>query len=706
MMNRNALSIVLLGLCILLFAAGCRKMPPSAAGSVSVSEWLEQDPDSCLSYFSGKYPSLMRNQQYAEMEQLYAGILRAMPRHPKGGKDFGNRVGEIMLYYYNALMKQGKLDGSHRLTDSLLTSHHPYYAGALRPDLLGVSALCYLSQNLVEQADSLGALFLSLPPVEDPRRDARNCYNMVWSLEFGEMDADTLVHLAERAVRSCAKAGEGMLLKGEIYSYMGYLYWRTGALEKATGYIQEAIDWYTARPQVSRGGLMEAYNNLSRVYVSLRLLDKAIEANGKAVEISKSLDNWTLEELYRMRAACFGRAARQDSALYYVQKAIEATPPSVESYYLSNLYIDRLGYYYNACPDSIPWHLEECRALLKDTAVVDLERKNNLLVYYGMALRQTPGREREAVPYLEQSYRDFLAYDYPEGILLAGDELMRTYIKAGMPQRIPDIYITYIDTADSLQRADNINAAIGANIRYETGRKEQENRALAAEVALKQRTLVFSWLLVGLLATLIITGGYYLRQRQRYLRRVSEARFSQISGLLREQKELNRNNALLARELEDTSQELEKTSGELEKKSSELEKASGELERKSGELQNVSSRLNDILKQRTVSDLRRKISTELLNSDQEAEFRRSFTAMYPDYLVSLHRCCPDLTPTDELIAMLLLLELSNSEIAITLAISMNGVKKARSRLRQRLGLKTEVVLEEFLKEMYYKEGSC
>lgn len=678
MINRHALSIVLGGLCILLFAAGCRKTLPSSPGSASLSEWLAQAPDSCLSYFTGKYASFVRNKQYGEMEQLYGGILRAMPLHPKGGKDFDNKIGEILLYYYDALMKQGKLDGSHRLTDSLLASAHPYYTGTLRPDLLGISAMCYLSQNRVGKADSLGLLFLSLPSVEDPRRDARNCYNMVWSLEFGEMDADTLVHLAGRAVQSCRKAGDSMLLKGEIFSYMGYLYWRTGELEKATGYIQEAIDWYTARPQVSRGGLMEAYNNLSRVYVSLRLLDKAIEANGKAVEVSKSLGNWSLEEIYRMRAACFGRAARQDSALYYVQKAIEATPPSVESYYLSNLYIDRMGYYYNAHPDSIPWRLEECWALLKDTAIVDFERKNNLLVYYGMALRQTPGREREAVPYLEQSYRDFLAYDYPEGILLAGDELMRTYIKAGMLQRIPDVYITYIDTADSLQRADNINAAIGANIRYETGRKEQENRALAAEVALKQRTLVFTWLLVGLLAMLLLTGGYYLRQRQRYLRRVSEARLSQISGLLREQKELNRHNVLLARELEDTSLELEK---------------------KAGELQDVSSRLDGILKQKEVADIRVKISTALFNSDQEAEFRRNFTAVYPDYLVSLHRCCPDFTPTDELIAMLLLLELSNSEIALTLGISMNGVKKARSRLRQRLGLKKEVVLEDFLKEM-------
>lgn len=102
-------------------------------------------------------------------------------------------------------------------------------------------------------------------------------------------------------------------------------------------------------------------------------------------------------------------------------------------------------------------------------------------------------------------------------------------------------------------------------------------------------------------------------------------------------------------------------------------------------------------KQKATSNIRVKISTELLNSEKEAEFRHSFTAVYPDYLPSLHRLSADMTPTDELIAVLLLLELSYNEIALTLGISKNGMNKARSRMRQRLGLKSEIVLEEFLK---------
>lgn len=639
---------------ILMLAGGCRNIAVPT-DTAHIEEWLAESPDSCLSYFTGEYTSLCRQKKYNEMEQLYARILRAIPVHPKESKGLNYLTGKVISYYYDALMRQDKQENSHWLTDSLLNSSHLYYAQTMRPELLVASADFYLSQSLIERADSLGRLFLSLPPTDDARRDARNCYRMAWALEFGNIDTDTLLHLAERAVEYCRKADGKVDRKGEIYSYMGYLYWREGALEKATHYVQDAIDWYAVHPEASGEGLIETYSNLSRLYVSLRLFDKAIEANARALQLSKSLDNCTLKEVYRMRAACFEKAANQDSALYYVQKAIEATPASVAADYLPNLYIDRMGYYYSAHPDSIAYRLEECRHLLKDTANVGFERKNNLLIYYGMALRQTPGREREAVPYLEQSYRNFLAYDYPEGVLLAGDELMRTYIKAGMTDRIPKIYITYIDTADSLQHEDNANAAIGVNIRYETGRKEQENRALAAEVSLKQRTLSFTWILVGLLLALLVVGTLYVRQRQRYHRRVSDARLSQISGLLRTQQELQESNEALSAQLDSAS------------------------------------------KRKAVSDIRVKISTELFNSDKEAEFRRSFTAVYPDYLLALHKLSPDMTRTDELIAMLLLLDLSNQEIALTLGISKNGVNKARSRMRQRLGLSSEMVLEDFLK---------
>ena len=90
----------------------------------------------------------------------------------------------------------------------------------------------------------------------------------------------------------------------------------------------------------------------------------------------------------------------------------------------------------------------------------------------------------------------------------------------------------------------------------------------------------------------------------------------------------------------------------------------------------------------------------LVGPRRGANFRQSFKSLYPDYLPALRQHCPDLTRTDELIAMLLLLGQNNDEIALTLGISRAGINKARSRMRKRLGLvETGVVLEDFLKNI-------
>ena len=613
------------------------------------------------------------------MEQLYASVLRAMPEHPKGGKNMNYLMGWVLTYYYNALMYQDKADGSEFLTDSLLNSRHPYYAQVLRPELLAHSCKFYLAQNRMKQVDSIGHLFLSLPPTDDPRRDARTWHVMAYSLEFCSIDTKAPMQLMEHAVASCRKAEGKVGNEGEIYDYMGYLYWKNGEPEKAITAIQEAIDWYTARPGTPGDGLIECYNDLSQVYATLELFDKAIEANTLAVEASKKLDNWTLEEVYRLRAACFSNAGEKDSALFYIQEAIKATPKSAEKYFNLLLRINRLDYYYAAYPDSIAGQLDECRRLLKDTAHIDPFAQNYLYAYHGKALLRTPGHEQEGVEQLERSFRNFQTSHFPEGIISVGDELIHAYIRTGMPDRISSIYSLYTETSDSLRHRARANVAIGANVRYETGRKEQENLVLAAEVSLKQRTLIFTRLLVGLLFVILLVGGMYMRQRQRFLRQVSNARLSQISGLLQTQQELKEKN-----------ESLQGMQEELRQSNEALFEAKQELSRHNASL----------TQKKAVSNLRMKISTEIFNSDKEAEFRRSFTAFYPDYIPALHRLSPDITRTDELIAMLIILELSSDEIALTLGISKIGVNKARSRMRKRLGLAGDTKLEDFLKGIW------
>ena len=134
----------------------------------------------------GRYNTLYREGKIREMEQLYARILRSMPEHPEESDNVNYLVGLVLHYYYNALIHQDKADG--RLADSLLNSSHPYYATTMRPELLAASARFCQAQHRIAEMDSLGRIFLSLPPSGDPRRNAHTWYNMGWALENGDMD--------------------------------------------------------------------------------------------------------------------------------------------------------------------------------------------------------------------------------------------------------------------------------------------------------------------------------------------------------------------------------------------------------------------------------------------------------------------------------------------------------------------------------------
>lgn len=635
----------------LILAGGCRK---TAITADNIENWMAQSPDSCLTCYIHEYTSLYQQKKYPEIEQLYARILRAMPEHPKESKNLNYSVGTVLFYYNDAVAHQNK-EGDEQLIDSLLNSSHPYYSRTMRPELLAASAKNQHAQGRIEEMDSLGCLFLSLSPSDDVRRNARTWYNMAWALEYGNMDSDVFVRMMEYAVECCRKADKEVDGEGDIYSFMGYIYWKDGALEKATQCIQQAIDWYTLHPEAPREGLIETYVNLSRVYVTLRLFDKALEANTLAIETSQSLDNWTLGEIYRMRATTFEMASNVDSAFFYVQKAIENIPQASERTQIPKLRIDRLGYYFSAYRDSLAGQIDECFDLLKDSAILDFERKNNLLAFTGMALQQIPGREREGVRYLEESFHNFLAEDYHEGIFFSGDELIRSYINTGLTERISDVFSIYSETDDSLRIEDNMNAAIAANVRYETGRKEQENRALTAEVALKERSLVYTRVILGLSILLLFVATTLIVQYRRNRHRERENHQSEISRLLSAQQEVNRRNEALSQKLE-------------------------------------AAEHNEV-----IDNVRQQLNPSLLSGADETRFRQSFAALYPRYLPKLRNLCPEITKSDELVCMLIYLKQNTDEISLALGISRASVNSARSRIRKKLGLQKEDSLEEALR---------
>lgn len=91
-----------------------------------------------------------------------------------------------------------------------------------------------------------------------------------------------------------------------------------------------------------------------------------------------------------------------------------------------------------------------------------------------------------------------------------------------------------------------------------------------------------------------------------------------------------------------------------------------------------------------------------MSDEREVRFRRSFNALNPRFLKELHRLCPALTKTDELLCMLIALGKDTKEISLVMGIAKESVLTSRSRLRKKLGLEKDDSLEKVVERIRKK----
>jgi len=83
-----------------------------------------------------------------------------------------------------------------------------------------------------------------------------------------------------------------------------------------------------------------------------------------------------------------------------------------------------------------------------------------------------------------------------------------------------------------------------------------------------------------------------------------------------------------------------------------------------------------------------------LRADDKWEmFQKWFNELFPNFYLNLQNRFPELTPSDYRLLSLMKLNLKNKDMALRLGISIEGVKKSKQRLRKKLNLDLDTVLE-------------
>ena len=89
----------------------------------------------------------------------------------------------------------------------------------------------------------------------------------------------------------------------------------------------------------------------------------------------------------------------------------------------------------------------------------------------------------------------------------------------------------------------------------------------------------------------------------------------------------------------------------------------------------------------------------ILKESGEVKFRQCFELLYPLFLPRLREKVPSVSRREELLSMLIALKQDNKNIAELLAIAPRSVLMLRHRFRQKIGMTTELSLENFIEDL-------
>jgi len=419
------------------------------------------------------------------------------------------------------------------------------------------------------------------------------------------------------------------------YTIAGIFFYK-GDYKKARDYYLQAADYYKSVNKPSL--LLTLYTNLIATYQGEKKYDSAMLYIDKQAEIQKKLGS-------KIGILTNGRNKAQ---LFVDMDEFEKAKKQTEA----NL--SMCGEFDADSTHDLYWMGIVCRGLDQyDKAAIYIQRAYDLAhaeknwgkcAFYAQALYQTYYWKDHYEPALEwyQHYRQFN------------------------------------DSINSSKQQEQVKFYTA---RFEAVEKEKEIIKLkaASEINRLKRNR-----LIGIFGTIILIGGMLivlLVNRNRRNRKIFESDRSLAEA---KQRQAELKHALLVKDLDMKKQELASGMLQIASKNEFLIGLKDDIEQR---IREVDPEVKRIIKS---------IQNEISSEEEWDAFITSFRDVHPSYMRKLTSVSEGLSKSETKLACLLKMNLSSKEIANMLNISSEGIKKARYRLRKKLGLETDTDLHEYL----------
>lgn len=448
------------------------------------------------------------------------------------------------------------------------------------------------------------------------------------------------------------------------YKYTGGVQWLTtllGSIYQQIGRIEEAVELHNksialAKEQNDLSGEANAYISLTNLYLYWELYDQANEY--ATISLQKNLSHKKRSESicgdsYLTKGKVMNKMGMIDSAYYYWQLADSSY--SYLPYSAGQCEVDKYMGELILEHDSIGSSKDGIRRLHR---VVNESQgwSDKACSYFWLAkeyISQNKTTYGEAL--LDSMYSILNASSSPYIVEGANRFALNHYLQKNDLKNIKRYADTYMHETDIRFDEQISKKVTEAMIQYQTEKKEQQLLLAQAELTNKELNLqVHMLLLIVLLTALLLGTGWFFYKRRLYLIK-NELAEHRISSLVSDFQEASTRSILVEKQMKEL------------------------LSDKDNYLQ-IST-----------------ITPKLFRESGENKFRERFALLYPGFLSALRERIPTITPSEEILSMLIILEQSTEQMVDILCIARGSVNMARHRLRQKMGLQKEESLDDVIK---------
>ena len=440
-----------------------------------------------------------------------------------------------------------------------------------------------------------------------------------------------------------------------VMAMLGSHYKRHGQLNKALElYLQSKEE---AQKRQDDLGMLNSLNAIADLFLYWDIPEYANLYASEALHVEKTMtmkNPMVSAQTYIHKGRALLRLGETDSVSFYTEQARRLCQPLPYNSGMVDVNLLHGTLQTERGGDDLQEGIEELLQVTRQGT--DMNRTK---AYHQLALAYLKsGKEIVAEAMLDSMYILLSPHGEPGYIHLDYQPILDHYLKSKDETMVERYVRLMLQEQKALEEEKLKFNLVETVVDLQTAQKNQELKIAQLKQA-NQRL----WLLTCIAVSVIAISGvvaYLLYQKRQYKQQMNKAN-QRLSSLVQE---LNQSNA----EKEQREQEI-----------------------------------RDFLKNKDKRQELETLTPALLKTEGESKFRQCFELLYPLFLPRLRERVPSVTHREELLSMLIVLKQDNKRIAELLAIAPRSVLMLRHRFRQKIGMDTELSLENFIEEILETE---